>query len=96
MPHNWTYNDDVVACYLCKYGIIYEENGLLFDVDAIGTKLGMGAGSLSARIGNFKYLDGKGKLYNVAKLSKNVFEEFKNISKSNHLKKTKKILGLPF
>jgi len=72
------------------------ENGLLFDINTIGIKLGMGAGSLKARIGNFRFLNGSGKLCNVAKLSKEVFEDFNNISKSNHLKRTKKILGLPF
>ena len=95
MPHNWIYDDDVIACYLCKYGLNYEDNGLLFDIDTIGSKLGMGAGSLRARVGNFNYLNGKGNFCNAAKLSKKVFEEFKEISQMSHLKKAKEILGLP-
>ena len=95
MTHNWIYDDDVIACYLCKYGLNYEDNGLLFDIDTIGSKLGMGAGSLRARVGNFNYLNGIGNFCNAAKLSKRVFEEFKDVSKTNHLKRAKEILGLP-
>ena len=94
MPqHNWTYEDDIVAYYLCRYGL----ESLLFDLNNISKKLGMPAASMKMRAKNFKALEtldngSNGGLTNYAKLSKKVFEQYKNVQKPEHLKEVKKIL----
>lgn len=86
--HKWTLSDDVIALFLYRYGT----EDLIFDIDGIGSKLGMGRNSLLARIGNFKYLDkGKG-LSHVAKQSHEVFRLMVTTSKEKHMAIVKKCL----
>ena len=94
MPqHNWTYEDDIVAYYLCRYGL----ESLLFDLNSISKKLGMPSGSMKMRVNNFKALEAREKgivdgLINWAQLSEGVFNRYKNIPKAEHFDDVKKIL----
>lgn len=88
MKHNWTYNDDVVAYFICRFGV----DDLIFDLNGICRKLDVKPDSMNMRIGNFKALEGTGKLINVAELSRKIYEDFKNTSKSKHIEEVKKIL----
>ncbi|MCD4674744.1 MAG: hypothetical protein K8S18_01960 [Desulfobacula sp.] len=86
--HKWTGEDDVIAYFLYKFG----EKDLIFDIDGIAIKLGMSKDSLTARKGNFKYLEtGKG-LSHVAGLSERIYNEFHNVTKKEYLAVVKKIL----
>ena len=70
--HCWTKKDDLVALYLCRFG----DERLSVKTKAIGETLGMGAGSLRMRIGNFRVIAGKQGLDNYARQSKEVFDRF--------------------
>lgn len=74
--HAWSKDDDLVAFYLFKFG----DGDLGKDTKEIGELLGMGAGSLKMRIGNFRAIDGGGKLDHSAKQSRFIYERFNNAS----------------
>ncbi len=72
--HEWCENDDIVALYLHLFG----SDDLPLRIPEIGDRLGMGAGSLRMRIGNFRAIDGHGGLGNAAIQSQNLRGPFKN------------------
>jgi len=90
MSHKWTKNDDIVAFYLYRFNM----SGFNFSIEEIAEQLGMSKESLKMRINNFKAVDGRGGLKNYAKLTKEVFFEFKSLSKKEHLAEVKRILNL--
>jgi hypothetical protein len=73
--HKWTEPDDIVAFYLSRYG----PSELARSVAAAAEKLGIASGTLHLRIGNFKFLDGNGRLNHPAKQSRRVFDQYKDI-----------------
>ncbi len=73
--HKWTEPDDIVAFYLSRYG----PSALARSVAAAAEKLGIESGTLQMRIGNFKFLDGNGRLNHPAKQSRRVYDEYKDI-----------------
>lgn len=75
--HAWSEDDDLVAFYLFKFG----DGDLGKDTKDIGEVLGMGAGSLRMRIGNFRAIDGGGKLDHSAKQSREAYDRYKNSTK---------------
>lgn len=86
--HKWSKEDDIVTFYLYRFGT----DSLRMELCDISKKLGMSESSLKMRIGNFKAIDtGKG-LSNYAKLSKKVYDEYKNFNKDSHLKEVNNIL----
>jgi hypothetical protein len=91
--HNWTKEDDIVAYYFCRYGF----DSLLFDINTTAKKLGMAPGSMRMRVGNFKALESQKQisekgLTHWAKLSEEIFNHYKQISKTEHLEDVKNIL----
>jgi hypothetical protein len=88
--HKWSYEDDVVAYYLARFG----DRDLPGTLKEIGTILGMGEGSLRMRIGNFRALDGTGSLDHTAKLSRKVHEEHKLTPQAEHKARVLKILTI--
>lgn len=72
--HSWSVADDLVAFYLYRFSAAL----LPFDLDTIAERRGIKPGSMKMRISNFKALAGKGKLGNIAKQSKEVFERYKD------------------
>ena len=68
--HQWTETDDIVALYLYRFGA----DDLPLGVAEISEKLGMKAGSLKMRIGNFQAIDGQGGLSNAAIQSRKIYE----------------------
>ena len=90
MSHKWTKNDDIVAFYLYRFNV----GGLNFSIEEIAVQLGMSEASLKMRISNFKAVDGRGGLKKYAKLTKEVFFEFKSLSKREHLAEVKRIFNL--
>ncbi|WBF68356.1 hypothetical protein LN040_04430 [Desulfovibrio subterraneus] len=77
--HKWTYDDDVLACYIAKYGECREVT-----LKSISNAQGMTVGSLRMRIQNFKALAGKPGLSDWKALSEQVFQDFKNVGQDDH------------
>jgi 5-methylcytosine-specific restriction protein A len=76
--HKWTEHDDILVFYIYRYGT---EN--IFHTRAkIAESIGISVGSLSARIGNFKFIDGQGKFDHSATLSHSVYDKCKDYSES--------------
>ncbi len=89
MPnHDWTVRDDIIAYFLYKFG----DKDLLYTIDTIGDRLGMGVQSLKARMANFQYLDTGQGLSNAAKQSGEVFEKLKDAPKDAYLDIVKEYL----
>ena len=88
--HEWTENDDVVALYLYRFG----PDDLSLGIGEIGDRLGMGAGSLRMRIGNFRAIDGKGGLGNAAIQSRKIYETHAKSSKGELRTEVLSILGV--
>ena len=86
--HNWTYDNDIVAFYLCRYGL----DSLLFDLKTICSKLGMKPGSMRMRVQNFRFLEFGEGLDHTAQLSKRVFTDYKETTQPDHYNKVKEIL----
>jgi hypothetical protein len=91
--HIWTKDDDIVAYYLCRYGL----DSLLLDINGISKKLGMTPASMKMRVGNFKALEAHDQgnysgLSNWANLSEEVFNHYKNVPKSEHMAEIRRIL----
>lgn len=87
--YKYTAEDDVLACYVAKYG----EEILISPITA-SKERGMKEGSFKARVENFKSFEGKSKLTHVAKMSRKVYEKFKNISQAEHRALCLEILGV--
>lgn len=87
--HHWTKPEDIVAFFLSRWG-----DRSFLDLSTVtivrllnerpvsdGSRtVPMTSVSLSYRIGNFNYLDGKPGWSNAAQLSKDVYQEYKNAS----------------
>ena len=87
--HSWTKQDDIIAFYLSKFhadrflGISLARIAKILSERPLpdgSAAVPMSAFSLSRRMSNFDYLDGKGAYSNYAKLSRAVYEEYKNAS----------------
>jgi hypothetical protein len=76
MHHHWTDSDDLAVLYVYKFGT---EN-LPYSIKDIAARRGNKPGSFRMRIQNFQALDGKGGLDNFAKLSKDVYDRYQNLS----------------
>jgi hypothetical protein len=86
--HKWTY-DDVLACYIFKYGECPEVT-----LKAISTAQGMSVASLRMRIQNFKALEGKPGLTHYSALTRQVFHDFKQVSQDEHIVQCASVLRL--
>jgi len=87
--HHWIKSEDIVAFFLSRFG---DRSFLDLSTATIATILSerplpdgsravpIPVGSLLRRIQNFNYLDGKPGLSNYARLSREVYEEYKNAS----------------
>lgn len=91
MKHKWSKEDDIVALYLYKFG----EKNLTHSIEDICKKLGIILASMNMRIENFRYIDTNGDmgLENYAKLSRKVYEEYKNYLQSDLALLVKSILS---
>ena len=56
--HTWSDDDNLIAYFLYRFG----DGELSVSKRELGDMLGMGLGSLSYKIGNFKAIDGRGDL----------------------------------
>jgi hypothetical protein len=72
MAHNWQETDDIKILYIALYG--YEN--IPYKKNDIAQQIGVTAGSISFRLGNFKAIQGIGKATHYAKLSKSVYDKF--------------------
>lgn len=78
--HRWTIKDDIIALYLYKYG----NKSTKCTYKQIAAFIGTSVGSLQMRKKQYKYLDGKGGLYNTSIDMKKVYNKFKNIDFEKH------------
>lgn len=76
MIHHWNEKDDIKVLYIVKYGYHH----LPYSKYDIAKMLNVSEGSLCYRIGNFKAIQGIGKAKNFAKLSKQVYDKYNNLS----------------
>ncbi|SOB59972.1 protein of unknown function [Pseudodesulfovibrio profundus] len=87
--YEYTEEDDVLACYVAKYG----EEILISPITASKTR-GMTEESFKARVENFKAIEGKSRLTHVAEMSREVYETYKPVSKGQHRTFCLSILGI--
>lgn len=88
MAHRWSREDDIVAYYLYQYGY----RSLDLSIWEISQILGMSESSMRMRIGNFKAIDGSSGLDHSAKLSREVYKEFKGVPEDVFYSKVIRIL----
>ena len=86
--HKWSKEDDIVAFYLYKFGT----RNISISIDDIANTLGMSTASMKMRIANYKALDKGRGLNHYSKLSKKVYEEYKNYSEPDLRKIIESIL----
>ena len=90
MRHKWTKEDDILAFYLYRYG---EYN--LISLKSVAQHIGFtNTDSLEIRIQNFRAVDKRGGLKNYAKLTKQVYDEYKNLDQETHKKKCLEIMRI--
>jgi hypothetical protein len=79
--HKWTEKDDIIMFYLYKFGT----KNIKLSIEEIGEILNIKPSSIKMRIGNFKAIDTQGKegLKHYAKLSKKIYEKYKNYLESD-------------
>lgn len=78
--HKWNKSDDILTYFISKYG---EENNIT--IDNICSSQNIKTRSFQQRVKNFNALAGKPNgLSHAAKLSIDVFKEYKSISKETH------------
>lgn len=76
MAHNWQEDDDIKVLYIVLYG--YEN--IPYKKNDIAEQIGVTVGSLGYRLGNFKAIQGIGKVTHVAKLSKYVYNKYNSLN----------------
>ena len=86
--HNWTRNDDIVACYLHRAGL----DSFVLGAKEIARELGMSEESLISRVKNFDYIATGEGLSHAANASKAIFEEYKDMPLDDHKKEFIKIV----
>ena len=81
MPqHRWQYNDDVLVLYLHLYG-----DDAPITRKKVAAHIGFtDVGSVRMRIQNFQAVDGQDGLCNYARLTKRVYDEYRNINREQH------------
>jgi hypothetical protein len=78
----WQESDDIVALYLYRYGT---KGFGSMSVSLFAICLGIEPASMKMRIDNFKHLDGKGGLPNVAEQTRRIYEQHRNLPEKEHL-----------
>ncbi|MDD3442388.1 MAG: hypothetical protein PHW89_03920 [Sulfurimonas denitrificans] len=81
MAHNWQETDDIKVLYIVLYG--YEN--IPYKKNDIAEQIGVTVGSLNYRLGNFKAIQGIGKVTHIAKLSKYVYDKYSSLSEQKLL-----------
>ncbi len=74
--HTWTVKDDLMILFVHKFCI---ENSPL-TIQEIADKIGTTIASVNFRIGNFRAIDGIGRLTHVTNLSRAVHKEYSSLS----------------
>lgn len=74
--HSWSDDDDLIAYYLYRFG----DRELNVTKKELGDILGMGYGSLSIKIGNFKAIDGQGGLYGYSLQAVRIYKLYNRLS----------------
>jgi len=72
MNHSWSDDDNLIAYYLYRFG----DSDLSINKKELGDVLGMGLGSLSYKIGNFKAIDGQGNLDGYSLQAVRIYKRF--------------------
>ena len=78
MAHKWKEIDDMKVLYITLYGL----KNISYSKNDIAKQIGVSLASLNMRIGNFKAIQGQGKLTHYAKLSKRVYEKYHLLSET--------------
>ena len=90
MKHKWTKEDDILTFYLYLYG---KDN--LISLESVAQHIGFtNSRSLKMRIQNFAAVDNRGGLKHYAKLTKQVYDEYKNLDQETHKKKCLEIMRI--
>ncbi|MEX1232306.1 MAG: hypothetical protein WEB58_18825 [Planctomycetaceae bacterium] len=76
MRHRWSEEDDIVALYFYKFGMLDRSPS----IDAVGQSRGMGTDSLRMRVENFRAIDAGGSLDHAAQQSRAVFQNYAHLS----------------
>ena len=89
MAHKWKEDEDVVACYVSRFG--YRE--VASSVEALANALGIPLGAFHMRVSNFKALQGRGRLNHVAGQSQRVYEHHRDATEPDLRSIVLKALG---
>lgn len=84
----WTKEQDIIAYYLYRI----RDKKTRSEINDIGKKMGIEAGTLNMRIGNFQFLESGSGLNRPAIMSRETFEEFRHTSLEEFGKLASKIL----
>ena len=74
--HSWSDDDNLIAYYLYRFG----DSDLNVSKKELGDILGMGLGSLSYKIGNFKAIDGQGDLDGYSLQAVRIYKHYSVLS----------------
>jgi hypothetical protein len=86
--HRWIRNDDVLACFIAKYGETEK-----ITTDGAAEASGITQSSFRMRVLNFKAIAGESSLNHWAKLSEKISKEYENIDRKEHEARCLKILN---
>ena len=90
MPHKWTKENDILAFYLFRFG----EDSLI-SLNSVARHIGFNdTSSLKIRIQNFQAVSGQGGLKNYAKLTKQVYNDYSNVTQNILRKKCLQIMEI--
>jgi hypothetical protein len=76
MRHKWTVNDEIVALYLYRTG----DAEPLISVKNASVEMGMSLDSLTKKLRNFSFRDGKGGLSGISSQGKLIFDRYQKKS----------------
>ncbi len=80
--HRWNENDEIIGLYLYRFG----DKSLSYSKEELADNIGMGWGSMSMKISNFRYLDGQGGLSEYSRQCENIYLRYKNMPNSEFAK----------
>lgn len=75
LRHSWSDDDNLIAYYLYRFG----DKELSVTKKELGDILGMGIGSLSYKIGNFKAIDGQGDLDGYSYQAVRIYKQYNGL-----------------
>ena len=84
--HKWTLTDDLMVCYLFRFGTAL----IPYSKAQIAARIGVSTGGLRYRVSNFKAASGQGGAEHFGKLTSAVLSQY-----GNHLEAQLRLIAFP-